>query len=66
MRMINTTKNTAPRDAATITTVREELLLSSTRALYADFALSVVFVVVGVETVVEEPRFYALILNIKS
>ena len=58
IRMINATKSTAPKDAATIITEREELLLSSMMILSVDFAL------VGVETVVEDPRFNALLLSI--
>ena len=58
IRMINATKSTAPKDAATTTTEVEELLLSS-------MMKSVDFAVVGVETVVEDPRIKALIIDIK-
>lgn len=52
MRMINTTKSTAPKDAPTFITVGEELLLSS-----AVVRVSVDFAVVGMETIVKDPRF---------
>ena len=56
--MINATKSTAPKDAPTIITVGEELLLSSTVVgVYVDFALSVDFAVVRMETIVKDPRF---------
>ena len=58
IRMINATKSTAPKDAATIITEGGELLLSS-------MMKSVDFAVVGVETVVEDPRIKALIIDIK-
>ena len=64
IRMINATKSTAPKDAATIITEGEELLLSSMMILCVDFASSVDSAVVGVETVVEDPRFHVLILKI--
>lgn len=64
IRMINATKSTAPKDAATIFTEGEELLLSSMMILSVDFASSVDSAVVGVETVVEDPRFHVLILKI--
>ena len=54
IRMINTTKSTAPKDAATIITEGGELLLSSMMTLS-----------VGVETVVEDPEIKALIIDIK-
>ena len=80
IRMINATKSTAPKDAATTTIKGEELLLSSMMTLSVDIDLSVDFAssvdialsvdftssvdiassvdftVVGVETVVEDPR----------
>ena len=83
IRMINATKSTAPKDAATTTTEGEELLLSSMMtlsvdidlsvdfassvdiALSVDIASSVDFAVVGVETVDEDPRIKALIIDIK-
>ena len=45
------TKSTAPKDAATIITEGEELLLSSVMTLFVDFAIE------GLETVDEDPRF---------
>ena len=58
MKMINATKSTAPKDAPTIITVGEELLLSSTVVgMYVDFALFVDFAVVRMETIVKDPRF---------
>ena len=89
IRMINATKSTAPKDAATTTTEGEELLLSSKMTLSVDIdvsvdfassvdialsvdftssvdiASSVDFAVVGVETVDEDPRIKALIIDIK-
>ena len=95
IRMINATKSTAPKDAATTTMKGEELLLSSMMTLSVDIDLSVDFAssvdialsvdftssvdiassvdfasyvdfaVVGVETVVEDPRIKALIIDIK-
>lgn len=59
-RTIKDTNNTAPKDAATIIIVGEELPLSSKGTLSVDFA------VVRVETVVEDPRVHAVIVNIKS
>lgn len=47
MKMINTTKNTAAEEAAIITTVGNELLLSSVIAM------------VGMNTVVEDPGLEA-------
>ena len=58
IRMMKATKSTAPKDVATIITEGEELLLSSMMILSVDFAL------VGVKTVVEDPRFNALLLSI--
>ena len=58
-------KSTAPKDAATIITEGGELLLSSMMTLRVDIASSVDFAVVGVETVVEDPRIKALIIDIK-
>ena len=87
--MINATKSTAPKDAATTTIKGEELLLSSMMTLSVDIDLSVDFAssvdialsvdftssvdiassvdftVVGVETVVEDPRITALIIDVK-
>ena len=87
--MINATKSTAPKDAATTTIKGEELLLSSMMTLSVDIDLSVDFAssvdialsvdftssvdiassvdftVVGVETVVEDPRIRALIIDVK-
>ena len=58
MRIINATKSTAPKDAPTIITAGEELLLSSAVVgVSVDFALSVDFVVVRMETIVKDPRF---------
>ena len=89
IRMINATKSTAPKDAATTTIKGEELLLSSMMTLSVDIDLSVDFAssvdialsvdftssvdiassvdftVVGVETVVEDPRITALIIDMK-
>ena len=65
IRMINAMKSTAPKDAATIITEGGELLLSSMMTLRVDIASSVDFAVVGVETVVEDPRIKALIIDIK-
>ena len=71
IRMINAMKSTAPKDAATIITEGGELLLSSMMTLSVDiassvdFASCVDFAVVGVETVVEDPRIKALIIDIK-
>ena len=58
-------KSTAPKDAATIITEGGELLLSSMMTLSVDIASSVEFAVMGVETVVEDPRIRALIIDIK-
>ena len=66
IRMINATKNTAPKDAATTIIEGEELLLSSMMTLSDDFTLSVDFALVGVEAIVEDPRIDALIIDIKS
>ena len=58
MRIINATKSTTPKDAPTIITVGEELLLSSDVVrVSVDFALSVDFAVVRMETIVKDPRF---------
>ena len=58
MRIINATKSTAPKDAPTIITVGEELLLSSAVVrVSVDFPLSVDFAVVRMETAVKDPRF---------
>ena len=65
IRMINAMKSTAPKDAATIITEGGELLLSSMMTLSVDIASSVDFAVVGVETVVEDPRIKALLIDIK-
>ena len=59
IRMINATKSTAPKDVATISIEGGELLLSSMMTLAVDFA------VVRVETVDEDPRIKALIIDIK-
>ena len=55
IRMINTTKSTAPKDAATIITAEEGLLLSFMRTSFVDFT------VVGVKKFVEDPGFKASI-----
>ena len=56
--MINATKSTTPKDAPTIITVGEELLLSSAVVgVYVDFAPFVDFAVVRMETIVKDPRF---------
>ena len=56
--MINATKGTAAKDVPTITTVGEELLLSSAVVgVSVDFALSVDFAVVRMETIVKDPKF---------
>ena len=56
--MINTTKSTAAKDAPAIITVGEELLLSSAVVgVSVDFALSVDFAVVRMETIVKDPKF---------
>ena len=53
MRIINATKSNAPKDAPTIITAREELLLSSAVVgVSVDFALSVDFAVVRMDTTV--------------
>lgn len=65
IRIINATKNTAPKDAATVITEGEELLLSSMMTLPVDFTSSVDFALVGVEVIVEDPRIKALIIYIK-
>ena len=58
MRVINATKSTTPKDAPTIITVGEELLLSSDVVrVSVDFTLSVDFAVVRMETAVKDPRF---------
>ena len=58
MRIINATKSTTPKDAPTIITVGEELLLSSDVVrVSVDFTLSVDFAVVRMETAVKDPRF---------
>ena len=58
MKMINTTKSTAAKDAPAIITVGEELLLSSAVVgVSVDFALSVDFAVVRMETIVKDPKF---------
>ena len=51
MKMINTTKNTAAEEAAIITTVGNELLLSS------------VITMVGMNTVVEDPGLDAPVFS---
>ena len=63
--MINATKSTAPKDVATISIEGGELLLSSMMTLSVDIASSVDFAVVRVETVDEDPRIKALIIDIK-
>ena len=63
--MINATKSTAPKDVATISIEGGELLLSSMMTLAVDIASSVDFAVVRVETVDEDPRIIALIIDIK-
>ena len=65
IRMINATKSTAPKDVATISIEGGELLLSSMMTLAVDIASSVDFAVVRVETVDEDPRIKALIIDIK-
>ena len=65
IRIINAKKNTAPKDAATVITEGEELLLSSMMTLSVDFTSSVDFALVGVEIIVEDPRIKALIIYIK-
>ena len=58
MRIINATRTTAPNDAPTIVPVGEELLMSSAvKGVSVDFALSVDFAVVRMETIVKDPRF---------
>ena len=58
MKMINATKGTAAKDAPTITTVGEALLLSSAVVgVSVDFSLSVDFAVVRMETIVKDPKF---------
>ena len=58
MRIINATKSTTPKDAPTVITAGEELLLSSAVVgVSVDFALSVDFAVVRMETIVKDPRF---------
>ena len=58
MRIINATKSTTPKDAPTIITVGEELLLSSDVVrVSVDFTLWVDFAVVRMETAVKDPRF---------
>ena len=58
MKMINATKSTAPKDAPTIITTGEELLLSSAvEGVSVDFALSVDFAVVRMDTIVKDPKF---------
>ena len=58
MKMINATKSTAAKDAPTIITVGEELLLSSAvEGVSVDFALSVDFAVVRMDTIVQDPKF---------
>ena len=63
--MINATKSTAPKDAATIIIEGGEWLLSSMMTLSVDIASSVDFAVVGVETVDEDSRIKAIIIEIK-
>ena len=66
IRMINATKSTAPKDVATISIEGGELLLSSVMTLLSvDITSSVDFAVVRVETVDEDPRIKALIIDIK-
>ena len=58
MKMTNATNSTAAKDAPTIITVGEELLLSSAVVgVSVDFALSVDFAVVRMETIVKDPKF---------
>ena len=58
MRIINAAKSTTPKDAPTIITMGEELLLSSDVVrVSVDFTLSVDFAVVRMETAVKDPRF---------
>ena len=58
MRIINATKSTTPKDAPTIITVGEELLLSSDVVrVSVDFTMWVDFAVVRMETAVKDPRF---------
>ena len=58
MKMINATKRTAAKDAPTINTVGEALLLSSAVVgVSVDFSLSVDFAVVRMETIVKDPKF---------
>ena len=58
MRIINATKSTATKDAPTIITVGEELLLSSDVVrVSVDITLSVDFAVVRMEKAVKDPRF---------
>ena len=58
MKMINATKSTTAKDAPTIITVGEELLLSSAvEGVSVDFALSVDFAVVRMDTIVKDPKF---------
>ena len=53
MRIINATKSNAPKDVPTIITAGEELLLSSAVVgVSVDFALSVDFAVVRMDTTV--------------
>ena len=64
MRIINATKSTTPKDAPTIITVGEELLLSSDVVrVSVDFTLSVDFAVVRMETAVKDPRFSINVLK---
>ena len=59
-------KSTAPKDVATISIEGGELLLSSMMTLLSvDVTSSVDFAVVRVETVDEDPRIKALIIDIK-
>ena len=56
--MINATKRTAAKDAPTINTVGEALLLSSAVVgVSVDFSLSVDFAVVRMDTIVKDPKF---------
>ena len=65
MRIINATKSTTPKDAPTIITVGEELLLSSDVVrMSVDFTLSVDFAVVRMETAVKDPRFEINVLKV--
>ena len=58
MKMTNATKSTAAKDAPTIINVGEELLLpSAVVGVSVDFALSVDFAVVRMETIVKDPKF---------